>query len=140
MTNKELLSIIAMCLGLIAYVIYQSRDYAFRPYIAACQKMNDVTIIVEGRLHNENKKITGLSKKRLDNFTRGRAGPLPKPIYVFKSTHAYKGINQVNRLHHTGFSYVIREGEVVHGALGKRALICFKGRRPLSIKSIYIAD
>jgi len=139
MTNKEFLFCLSMCIGLIAYVFYQSRDYEFIPIIAECRKMNDVTMILEGRLHNKNKKITGLSKRRLAYYNRGRVAPLPKPIYVFKSTHVYKGIS-VNGLHHTRFSYVIREGETAHDALGKKALICFKGRRPLTIKAIYIAD
>lgn len=127
-------------LGVIFFVFRQFSHGAFRPHIAECRQMNDVTKIVEGRLHNKNKKLSRENKFLLRAYNRDRIGPLPEPIYVFKSTHAWKGISGFNRIKHHGWTYVIREGEAAEGALGKKALICFKGNRPLTIKSIYIAE
>lgn len=147
MTKKQSINIIVwtiFSIGIFNYLNIQFGNKGnkdFKPYIAECQKMDDVNMIVEGRLYKKDKKLTGSAKRFILMNSFHWEAPQPKPIYVFKSKFAYQGFtprrrNNINR----SFAYIVREKEAPTDALGKKALICFKGTRPLTIEAIYIDD
>ena len=128
--------------GVGCFVIYQFNEelayQRFKPNIAECRDMNEVRIIVAGRLKKPNKKVISFGNSR--KADQDEVLPPPKSIYTFKSKKAYKGISPKLRYNNrTGFNFMIREGEAPRGALGKRALICVGGFRPRTLEAIYIA-
>lgn len=129
--------------GVVCFVIYQFYDsiayQRFKPNIAECRGMNEVRIIVAGRLKRPNEKVIPFGNNRKSD--QDEVLPPPKSIYTFMSEESYKGISPKLRGNkRSGFNFMIREGEAPQDALGKRVLICVGGFRPRTLEAIYIAQ
>ena len=147
MTKKHSVNIIvwgilSFSIGKVILIEFGNRGTEdFKPYIAECRAMDDVNIIVEGRLYKKDKKLRGAAKSFVSMNNMHVDASEPDPIYVFKSKFGYKGVSPVHRFNRfTGFGYIVRDGEAPPNVVGKDVLLCMTGFRPYRIKAIYIED
>jgi len=113
----------------------------FSQIIADCKAMNDVTFIVEGRFQKSEKQLKRTSQ--FDKIKADRDGTdlPPKPIYKLRADFVHLGSTGVSD-NRTGkqivksIFYTIREGEAPEGLKGK-GVICYKGSKPRTIKSVH---
>ena len=113
----------------------------FSQIIADCKAMKDVTFIVEGRFKKPKTILEGMAHNDIIKAKREGVEPPPKPIYAFRADIVHLGSTGVTdkrtgKQMVSSIAYKIREGEAPEGLKGK-GVICYKGSKPRTIKSVH---
>ena len=140
--GKGILTIVIIAFGIAAIrsgSLLNSHD--FSQTIADCKAMKDVTFIVEGRFKKPKTILEGMAHNDIIKAKREGVEPPPKPIYAFRADIVHLGSTGVTdkrtgKQMVSSIAYKIREGEAPEGLKGK-GVICYKGSKPRTIKSVH---